>query len=71
MKKAIYLLVFLAFTASCKNEVEEVKSEPVEKISSEMVEVATNIIYDVVVQTDSDDAWEKEKIESHREKGHI
>lgn len=62
MKKAIYFLVIVALSASCKNEAEAGKKEAVNIISPDLVEVASNIIYDVVVQTDSDDEWEQEKI---------
>ena len=60
MRLSILLLAIAISTLSCKQEVrEENASEP---MPSNLIQVADNIIYDVIVAAESDDPWEVEKV---------
>jgi len=60
MNKLIPIFALFVLISSCSNEAERAPQD--KEINKELIKVAENIIYDVVVETDSDDAWEMEKV---------
>ncbi len=59
MRLSFLLVIIIGISLSCK---QEVVVEKTDQISPELIKVADNIIYDVVVKAETDDQWELEKV---------
>ena len=62
MKASVFTLLVLALTLfSCR------QSDDISPVTDEMILVAENIIYDVIIKTpDREDPWEVEKLEGYK-----
>lgn len=59
MRLSILLAIIIGISLSCK---QETVVERTDSLSPDLIKVADNIIYDVVIKADTDDPWELEKL---------